>query len=87
MYDALRDTTSVQRVLQALGGEGSEKASEFEKLCRERLAKAYPPCGKHGTTIFPATHFFLVAQRPSLLDVYSEYAAYHDHQLTKGWKS
>ena len=27
------------------------------------------------------------SHRPSLLDVYAEYAAYHNHQLDKGWKS
>ena len=51
------------------------------------MRRYFSDLARHGTTIFPATHFFLVAQRPSLLDVYSEYAAYHDHQLTKGWKS
>jgi hypothetical protein len=54
---------------------------------RERVARAYPVSRDGITTLFPFTRFFLVARRPSLLDVYSEYATYHDHQLTKGWKS
>ena len=58
----------------------------FEARYRERVASAYPK-GVDGSTLFPFTRFFLVARRPSLLEVYSEYAAYHDHQLTKGWKS
>ena len=52
----------------------------------ERLLQAYPR-GKDGSTLFPFTRFFMVAQRPSLLDVYMEYAEYHNHQLDKGWKS
>ena len=54
---------------------------------RKRVAAAYPQSRDGRTTLFPFTRFFLVAKRPSLLDVYSEYADYHDHQLTKGWKS
>ena len=58
----------------------------FEDAYRRRVADLYPPTSD-GTTFFPFTRFFLVAKRPSLLDVYQEYSAYHDHQLTKGWKS
>ena len=54
---------------------------------RRRVAEAYPQSRDGKTTLFPFTRFFLVAKRPSLLEVYGEYAAYHDHQLTKGWKS
>ena len=72
--------------MQALGGEGSEAANAFERTYRERLLEAYPP-RPDGSTIFPFRRFFLVASRPSLSDIYSEYAAYHSHQLDKGWKS
>ena len=58
----------------------------FDAACTARFASAYPP-GLDGCTLYEHTHFFAVARRPSLLEVYSEYAAYHDHQLTKGWKS
>ena len=54
---------------------------------RRRVSEAYPQSRDGKTTLFPFTRFFLVAKRPSLLEVYGEYAAYHDHQLTKGWKS
>jgi trans-aconitate 2-methyltransferase len=79
-FDGLRP------VLDALGGEGTEAAVAFEDAYRRRVADLYPPTSD-GTTFFPFTRFFLVAKRPSLLDVYQEYSAYHDHQLTKGWKS
>ena len=85
VYDYVR-STGLMPVLEAFGGEGSEGAAEFERLYRARLQEAYP-AQKDGTTLFPFARFFLIAKRPSLLDVYSEYAAYHDHQLTKGWKS
>ena len=75
-----------QAEAELLRGEGSEPAMAFEARYRERVASAYPK-GVDGSTLFPFTRFFLVARRPSLLEVYSEYAAYHDHQLTKGWKS
>ena len=71
---------------QALGGEGSEAANAFERIYRERAAKAYPRRADGGT-IFPFSRFFLVANRGDLNDIYSEYAAYHNHQLDKGWKS
>ena len=70
----------------ALGGAESEAARAFDAEYRTRLRAAYPP-SRGGVTLLPLTCFFLVARRPSLLDVYSEYAAYHDHQLEKGWKS
>ena len=71
---------------QALGGEGTEAADAFERIYRERLLAAYPP-RPDGSTIFPFHRFFVVASRPSLSDIYSEYASYHNHQLDKGWKS
>jgi hypothetical protein len=73
-------------VLLTFGGAGSPDADAFEAAYRARLAEAYPK-SHDGTTLFPFTRFFLVARRPSLLDVYTEYAAYHNHQLDKGWKS
>ena len=85
VYDYVR-STGMRPLLAAFGGEGTEAATAFQEEFRRRVALAYPPA-PDGTTLFPFTRFFLVARRPSLLDVYSEYAAYHDHQLTKGWKS
>ena len=85
VFDYVR-ATSIKPLLPAFGGEGSEQAVAFEEAYRAKLAAAYPK-GPDGSTLYPFTRFFLVARRPSLLEVYSEYAAYHDHQLTKGWKS
>ena len=79
-------STDMRPLIAALGGEDTEAAKSFREACRTRLAAAYP-VSRNGSTLFPFTRFFLVARRPSLLDVYSEYASYHDHQLTKGWKS
>ena len=79
-------STGLRPILAAFGGEESEEAKAFEAAYRAELKKAYP-ASRDGSTLYPFTRFFLVARRPSLLDVYSEYAAYHDHQLTKGWKS
>lgn len=73
-------------LIDACGGDGSEAAAAFEDAYRKRLRAAYPP-GPTGETLFPFRRFFLVAHRPSLLDVYAEYAQYHNHQLDKGWKS
>jgi len=85
VYEYVRPT-SLRRVLLTFGGAGSPDADAFEAAYRARLAEAYPK-SHDGTTLFPFTRFFLVARRPSLLDVYTEYAAYHNHQLDKGWKS
>ena len=78
--------TGLRPTLLALGGEESEAAAAYTAAYRARLTAAYPKAAD-GSTLFPFTRFFLVARRPSLLEVYSEYAAYHDHQLEKGWKS
>ena len=85
VYEYVR-STGMRPLVAALGGEGSEEARAFEEAYRTRVAAAYPK-GADGSTLFPFTRFFAVAKRPSLLEVYTEYAAYHDHQLTKGWKS
>jgi trans-aconitate methyltransferase len=70
----------------AAARKAAESAAELDASFRKRLASAFPPACP-GTTLLPVTRFFLVARRPSLLDVYKDYATYHDHQLTKGWKS
>ena len=85
VFDYVR-SAALLPLLDALGGHESDAAVDFEAAYRERLRGAYP-AGPDGRTLYPFTRFFVVARRPSLLDVYSEYAAYHDHQLTKGWKS
>ena len=85
VYEYVR-STGLRPLLEALGGETSDAAVAFERKYRERLASEYPK-RKDGVTLFPFTRLFVVAHRPSLLDVYSEYAAYHNHQLDKGWKS
>ena len=86
VFEHVRGTAEFAPVAEVLGGTGSEAYSAFESTYRERLAKTYSS-SSDGTTLFQSTRFFLVAKRPSLMDVYGEYAAYHDHQLTKGWKS
>jgi len=73
-------------LMAQLGGEDSEAAVAFRHEYRMRVAADYPQ-SRDGSTYLALTHTFLVARRPSLLDVYSEYAAYHNHQLDKGWKS
>ncbi len=78
--------TGMRPYIEALGGEGSEAARAFEEEYKLRAAEAYPRRAD-GTTLFPFNRFFLVALRPSLVDVYAEYADYHNHQLDKGWKS
>jgi hypothetical protein len=78
--------STLSAVLAALGGSASEPARRFDAALRARLLATFPP-SKRGVTLVPQTHCFVVARRPSLLDVYSEYAAYHTHQLDKGWKS
>ena len=81
--------STLSAVLAALGGSdgsASEPARRFDAALRAKLLATFPP-SKRGVTLIPQTHFFVVARRPSLLDVYSEYAAYHTHQLDKGWKS
>ena len=72
--------TGARPVLAALKQHGgAEAVRHFEDAYCRRLASAYPAT-RDGSTLFPLCRFFLVARRPSLLDVYSEYAAYHDHQ-------
>ena len=78
--------STLTTVLAALGGFTSEPARRFDAALRAKLLATFPP-SRRGVTLIPQTHFFAVARRPSLLDVYSEYAAYHTHQLDKGWKS
>jgi len=73
-------------LMAQLGGEDSQAAVAFRHEYRMRVAADYPQ-SRDGSTYLGLTHTFLVARRPSLLDVYSEYAAYHNHQLDKGWKS
>lgn len=85
VFDFVR-ATAMRPFLAALGGEGSEPARAFEAEYRRRVSRAYPQ-RSDGTTLFPFTRLFLVATRPSLVDVYSEYMEYHNHQLDKGWKS
>jgi len=51
--------TGLKPVLQALGGEGSKRALEFEDLYRKRCAQTYPKAD--GKTLFPFTRFFVVA--------------------------
>ena len=82
LYAQFTETIGLSEVLAAMGST----SDAFEGLLREQLASAFP-ASKGGSILFPCSHFYLVAQRPSLLDVYSEYAAYHNHQLDKGWKS
>jgi len=81
--------STLSAVLAALGGSDgsvSEPARRFDAALRARLLATFPP-SKRGVTLIPLTHCFVVARRPSLFDVYSEYAEYHTHQLDKGWKS
>lgn len=71
--------------------EGEIRALEDE--CMRRYAKAYPQLDlgsgvrANGATLVTTRHWFLLAKRPSLVGIYSEYMDYHNHQLEKGWKS
>lgn len=86
VYNYVR-STGMGAVLGGLpGGPGGEAARAFEAEYRRRALLEYP-ARPDGSTLFPFTRFFLVARRPSLVDVYAEYMEYHDHQLDKGWKS
>ena len=74
---------SVAPVLDALRAAGAP-AGPYERECRERMCPRPRP---DGSVLLPLRCAFLVASRPGLLDIYQEYASYHDHQLEKGWKS
>jgi len=71
--------------------EGEIRALEDE--CMRRYAKAYPQLDlghglrPNGATLVTTRHWFVLAKRPSLVGIYSEYMDYHNHQLEKGWKS
>ncbi|KAL1510738.1 hypothetical protein AB1Y20_007025 [Prymnesium parvum] len=60
-----------------------------EALTREYLRLVGAACPKEadGSWLLELSYTFVVARRPGLMDIYTDYAAYHDHQLTKGWKS
>ena len=61
-------------------------AKRLELAYRQSVECAYT-AQPNGTRLLPLGFLFVVARRPGLMDIYAEYAAYHDHQLEKGWKS
>jgi len=65
---------------------GSDVATACRAEYTRRVAEQYRRT-KSGQVLFPVQRLMIVAVRPSLLDIYQEYSAYHDHQLNKGWKS
>lgn len=63
-----------------------EDARRLEQAHQRSILGSWPKL-KDGSCLVEASYMFIVAQRPQLVDIYTDYAAYHDHQLEKGWKS
>jgi trans-aconitate methyltransferase len=78
---------AVGAFLASLGGEKAEAGTAFKAECMRLHRLSYPHTFRDGTTLCSLSRVSAIATRPSLMDIYSEYSSYHDHQLTKGWKS
>jgi trans-aconitate methyltransferase len=78
---------AVGAFLSSLGGETTEAGAAFKAECMRLHRLRFPHTFRDGTTLCSVSRVSALATRPSLMDIYSEYSSYHDHQLTKGWKS
>lgn len=78
---------AVGAFLTSLGGETAEAGAAFKAECMRLHRFSFPHTFRDGTTLCSLSRVSALATRPSLMDIYSEYSSYHDHQLTKGWKS
>jgi len=78
---------SIGSFVASLGGETSEAGAAFNAECQRLYRLGSPHTFRDGTTLCSLARISAVATRPSLMDIYSEYSNYHDHQLSKGWKS
>ena len=70
VFHFMRQTFDGRQALTASFGAGDEGASvarAFEEAYRAQVTRAYPP-QKNGSTLYPVTRFFLVAERPLIFD-------------------
>ena len=58
--------TGLKAVLEALGGEETEKGKQYFEAYKQRMRELYPPNTLTGTTLFPFTRFFVVAKKKKL---------------------
>eukprot|EP01088_Endostelium_zonatum_P008744 TRINITY_DN21901_c0_g1_i1.p1 TRINITY_DN21901_c0_g1~~TRINITY_DN21901_c0_g1_i1.p1 ORF type:complete len:278 (-),score=57.31 TRINITY_DN21901_c0_g1_i1:4-837(-) len=55
-------STGLKAVMEALGGEETEKSKTFFEAYKKRMREVYPP-SEDGSTLFPFTRFFVVAHK------------------------
>lgn len=84
-YTTAVQTGHTQGLVSLLGLERAV-ARQVQSVFEREIEK-HCPKQPNGSRLLEMSYAFVVAKRPDLMDIYTDYAAYHDHQLTKGWKS